>query len=770
MNRLQRIFWYAALLAVAMFSGCLIPRVSSPAGGSPEAWNAISNGAPIRVAVYVGPGARGVGMFRWMQLMDQCEDVVATFVDGKAIRKGALRRADLVVMPGGKSNLEEQDLGAEGQVELRRFISEGGSYVGSCAGAFLVLNSKPGKTLGMVPFRHRSGSWGGEARLYTRYTSEAEAKSGIKAGAHYVRFNGGPVMDPGDAVEGATDFFVAARFNANLHTSSSKPDLPSMGGGASCVAGRFGQGRIWVFADHPEYFPATWDLVAGAFKYLTGRKITLTVPQRKPGQLSVGYFCAPSPGPKAAVSVMRMVRDDSFDVTPLSSIDLERTDLRHVDALVISDNVETNRVKNLFTSDKMADYYRRYMDRGGKIVVWGDPAQHLPPHGNLVAVKDGSAAIKYLHRLQAAPAPEPRAPAPAKKPDAVKVGIYSETGASGCAFVRWIKMLSLSPDCEVELIDGADVRAGVLDRLQLYIAPGGSGSSQAKGLQQDGRERLKNFLRNGGGYFGTCAGCYLSFMRGDSKYDWLEISPYVAQKSPYRGGATLDIKFTEDAGLFGFKPDEIWTVRYHGGPVPLPVENPPPDMKFKPIALFNCDGVYEYNTNTVPVMAGYPALFAGTYGSGKVVGCSPHPESYSNTQPIIRGGLKYLTGRDCNSEYPQRTRGNRSVALLSSHLHKDGANLAMRLYTVPTIDLRAVSSETIGEGELEHADVLLVAHPSKNDFGRLVTQFAQNGGEILVYGSDKELASVPKSFPKVVRCGTVDEVVAYLRGDGSKGE
>ena len=58
---------------------------------------------PVRVAVYVGPGARSVGMFRWVQLVDQAPELKATFIDGASIRNGALRTVDTVVMPGGRS-------------------------------------------------------------------------------------------------------------------------------------------------------------------------------------------------------------------------------------------------------------------------------------------------------------------------------------------------------------------------------------------------------------------------------------------------------------------------------------------------------------------------------------------------------------------------------------------------------------------------------------------------------------------------------------------
>jgi len=757
----RRTFIGMASAAMLAFGGCVIcdnlpPR---PIGGSDEAWAAISNGAPVRAAVYVGPGARGVGAFRWMQLMDQAEGVEACFVDGEAIRNGALERADLLVMPGGKSNVEAAELGEKGQRELRAFIERGGSYVGSCAGAFLLMagNEPEKKILGIAPFRHIRGEWGGEAMLQVTYTKASADFTGMKILKHTERFNGGPVMLSSKAVPGA-DFKVMARFSCNLHSESCKPGLPSMGGAASAVAGTFGKGRVWLFSTHPEYYPKTWKYVEGAFKYLTGRDVKFKVPQRKAGQLAVGWWCKPALGPKAAWIASQLVRDDDLDVVPYSNDEVLRTDLRHVDALVVPDAVDTNIVAKL-PGGEMMKRFTAFMDRGGKVYTWGAAAKAFKPHANLVVASDGADVWTDLKALKLLPPPPPRAaPAPkAEKP--VRAAVYFDNGVGGCASIRWVKLLSLSPDCEFKAVSAQDVREGALKEADLYVAPGGMSSTQMQTLQAKGCTNLFEFVRGGGGYFGTCAGCYLAMSLGDSKKSSgrLGMMPYKAQLSPYRGGAELTIQFTDEAEKFGLKPGEKRVVRYHGGPVPL-ADKPIPGADVRPIATYACDGVYSFNTNTAPVMAGHPAVLAGTFGKGRLACTSPHPESYTHTQDIIRGGLKYITGRDFNSEYPQRTRGNLAVGFFASHIRKDGATLVAELYREPSIDLRAVAHETIGYGELEHCDVLVICHPAKDDFSRYIRAFAENGGRIVLFGSEKELAHAPADLPNVVKCGDAEAV------------
>ena len=61
-------------------------------------------------------------------------------VDGEHIKAGALRQVDVMVFPGGGIRAMEgllEPLGIEGAAELRRWVADGGMYIGTCAGSFL---------------------------------------------------------------------------------------------------------------------------------------------------------------------------------------------------------------------------------------------------------------------------------------------------------------------------------------------------------------------------------------------------------------------------------------------------------------------------------------------------------------------------------------------------------------------------------------------------------------------------------------------------------
>ena len=98
-------------------------------------------------------------------------------------------------------------------------------------------------------------------------------------------------------------------------------------------------------------------------------------------------------------------------------------------------------------------------------------------------------------------------PVPADRP--VKTGVYAGRGISGNGAVEWFRIVQSSPELDLTLLDAAMIRDGGLDGLDLLVMPGGSSPEIKRELGTNGTARLRDFIRNGGGYIGTCAGCCL---------------------------------------------------------------------------------------------------------------------------------------------------------------------------------------------------------------------------------------------------------------------
>ena len=221
-----------------------------------------------RVALMVGTGAVGA-TFNWMQLLSFCPQMELKFVDGRMIREGALDGCDVFVCPGGYDRQIYADIGRAGAEVIREFIRNGGGYLGTCAGAIFTLNDARGYRL--APWKQdpaNSNFAHGHAQIAMSVTPRGAELMGIPAANRIVWYWNGPLMIPAP-IEGVKSE-VLATYRGDILMDTKQ--LLRQAGYPAIVSVEFGKGRMVVSSCHPEISPRTHDIVAGAFKYLTGRE------------------------------------------------------------------------------------------------------------------------------------------------------------------------------------------------------------------------------------------------------------------------------------------------------------------------------------------------------------------------------------------------------------------------------------------------------------------------------------------------------------------
>ncbi len=726
-NSLALIKRLAPLVALSFTAGCHFPS-SRPQGASEAAWAAIAaTNAPVRVAIYEDRGAGDESLFKLNRLVAMSPDLAFQPVDAASIRAGALDEADLFILTGLDEKEIASSLGSHGISKIRRFVARGGSFLGISAGATAALADQP---LALAAYTNQPCiHCRAPTTIQTYYGTNAFALAGFKPGTLETRFDFGPTMLKAAAKPGTTTKTMAT-FKGNVHLVDTNPKAPSMGGAACTVAGTFGKGRVWLFADHPEIAPATTFALRRALTYLAhGRSPELRHPQRRVGQLAIGFLALPAPGVSNAAFAQRLNRSDLFDVAALGDAALLAGDLTHVDALVIPATTTAKDEANIYYA---ADF-PQFVAHGGTVI-------------DLRTLSE-SEAFQRLAALQGAPAPKPRKalrPTPAElAPHPVRTVFFGADGAQGNGIMRVARMFAASTNYVVRFVEGKDLRAGVLKDADLYIAPGGGAETQAANMGPQGCSNLVAWIRSGGLYHGTCAGAYLVSQKypGVKKSRRLELLPTLPQKCPYRGGnSRVNIRYTP-AGekALGRKGREA--MFYHGGPILLP-GRAIPDGDFEVLARFDSQNVYVYNTNTVPAMSEGAAIIAGRLGKGKVMGMSPHPEADDGTEGLVRAEIEYLTGRPLDGGRNWRTRGNLSVAFFCNRYYNDGGELSLDLLDMPGFDVCAQGTRGISSGALEHLDVVVVSHPREATFA-LFKEFLARGGRLYTWStSEKEKAYI----------------------------
>ena len=697
---------------------------------------------PVRVGVFVGRGAYGTGMLRWVQLACRSPELKPTYIDGEAVRAGVLDKLDLVVMPGGAPTREYNDLGSNGVARLKAFIHRGGGYIGACAGCFLVMQGGTPERprMGIIPYVSQKGPYRYGSILSTKYTPAAEGCLGIKPGYRRVRYHGGPIMLPGTPIPDAK-FEVMSTYVGDINPGSPDPVKP-MTGAASEVAGTYGKGRVVAFADHPEYFPNTLDIVRGAFRYVIGREIHFDIPRRQAGQLSVGLYGDASIGVESANACRALFQSDAADVVLLNNDDLAEGMLRHVDVLVLPDmGVAPPSLRESVYKQSRVELFEAFTARGGRILTWGDSALVYPGDRRLVkeiAPTNLVAEVKALQNCDFQPPP-----AITKH---VRTAVYAGPGVCCAEYFNVTKLLEFSPLYDVAFVDGKDVENGVLKDFDLFVMGGGSPHTEYNSLGEQGRKNVVEFVRNGGAYYGICAGAFLALQTRSPNFPHLGLVPFKEQpEKVYRGWSEMSVRFTDWAGELGFVGSSRRFVLYWSGPVMLPGD-PMPDTDVKVLARYHGNVVNTFSGKPIDAMTGHACIVGGRVGKGRVIASGPHPEASESTQDFVRGFLRFLTGVPAEPVYPNRKVGALNVAFDVEWATKEGMAFGMSLLRDPRFDVLPNTPYETGHGALDHADVLLMPGAITGGYMSLVHDFIAKGGIVVEYDPESKGKFTGKGF------------------------
>lgn len=227
---------------------------------------------------------------------------------------------------------------------------------------------------------------------------------------------------------------------------------------------------------------------------------------------------------------------------------------------------------------------------------------------------------------------------PAARP--LKVAVYTDTGATAGGS-QVLKVLATFPDLSVTRFGAADIRAGKLAGYDVLLHPGGTGGGQGKALGEAGREKVREFVKGGGGYVGICAGAYLA----SCDYSWsLHIlDAKVIDKAHWaRGNGDVQLSLSS-AGmkLLGAESDRQ-QLAYFQGPLLAPAGDPDvPD--YENLATFESE--IALKGAPTGVMIGTTAIASGSFGAGHVLCFSPHPEKTPGKEPLLHQGIRWVARR-----------------------------------------------------------------------------------------------------------------------------
>lgn len=229
--------------------------------------------------------------------------------------------------------------------------------------------------------------------------------------------------------------------------------------------------------------------------------------------------------------------------------------------------------------------------------------------------------------------------APPEQTRPLKVGIYSGPGAPKSSVDAVIEVLKPFDEVTAITLSGDQVGQSELSSYDVLVFPGGTGGGQAKGIGESGLKNVREYVRNGGGYVGICAGAYLAC----SNFSWgLGIlNAGTVSNKWQRGQAILELETTREAEpVLGHVKDNF-KVRYNNGPILKPW-NRTDIPAYTTLAVFRTE-VAKYGS-PVGVQVNSPSHVIAPFGKGRVFVSSPHPEGTPGLENLIPRGIFWAAG------------------------------------------------------------------------------------------------------------------------------
>lgn len=165
-------------------------------------------------------------------------------------------------------------------------------------------------------------------------------------------------------------------------------------------------------------------------------------------------------------------------------------------------------------------------------------------------------------------------------------------------------------------------------------------------LGTTGKEKVREYVKEGGGYIGICAGAFL----GSSTFDWgLSLVNVGSQTGTHyvpqlgyqswldRGRGDVTIKLTSAGKSILKRADERALVQYTGGPIFRPGKR---TFLSGYISLAHYSTEVSRHLFQKETMKGAPAIVAAPYGNGKVILIGPHPEAMPNLNSLMMAAIK----------------------------------------------------------------------------------------------------------------------------------
>lgn len=222
----------------------------------------------------------------------------------------------------------------------------------------------------------------------------------------------------------------------------------------------------------------------------------------------------------------------------------------------------------------------------------------------------------------------------------INIAVFDGNGAGVVSVVETIEALRIDTGINAMALNAAEIQNGELSKFDAIIIPGGSGSKQLNNLGESNREIVKQFVEQGGGIIGICAGAYM--LSSTVGYPSLGIasSIHIDRAHYNRGRGLVQFGLTE-AGyeIFPELRDNSLFVQYYDGPVLVQGDTANP---YNELGTYITD-IHPDNFAPEGITPGRTFCLNQQIGEGKVFLFAGHAESTPGMRWMVPRMARWVT-------------------------------------------------------------------------------------------------------------------------------
>lgn len=267
----------------------------------------------------------------------------------------------------------------------------------------------------------------------------------------------------------------------------------------------------------------------------------------------------------------------------------------------------------------------------------------------------------------------------------IQVGVFQGNGASETCVWETMAACGTDRSLDTKILTTKDLASGALSAIDVFIIPGGGGSREYLNIGGENHDRIKDFVENGGGLIGICAGAYLT--SDTPGYSCLKMSggKAIDVEHDNRGRGVVKVTLNEEGKkIFPEVADrDTLYIMYYEGPVIVP--NDEAAYSYNTLATMQSDVHVEGNAPS-NMTNNKPFFYLTSYEKGKVFSVVGHPEATPGMQWMVARMVHAVVAKekDCAPVIPAKlvrpTLFEREILMTSERREKESQLFKDLLY------------------------------------------------------------------------------------------